>query len=64
MSKHVLNTRLTGARREGDRGCVGGNSVQSRRDNPIVSRLAWNRSFERSNEPSDSAARRALICSG
>ncbi len=36
MSKHVLNTRLTGAAREGDRECVRANAVQLPRNNPAV----------------------------
>jgi hypothetical protein len=39
MSKHVLNTRLTGAFREGIRECVRGNAVARGGDDPAHSTL-------------------------
>ena len=50
MSKHVLNTRLTGAVREGGRECVGSSAICLRLTGPGIRQLAGYRAVAAGND--------------
>lgn len=51
MSKHVLNTRLAGAIREGDRECARPDAAELQQHRPATAEAAANRAGEGPSEP-------------